>query len=189
MSNTIITITGPSCTGKTTLTRRLMDTGKYTEVISTTTRPMRAGDVNGKDYHFVTAEEFKDIEMLETIEFNGNFYGGSVAEFEDKFASGLIPVIVVEPNGMQQINENASAKGWEVINVFIGIDPQLQARRFLTRMLDDYRQILGQGDLSDYEKLVNEYSKRMATIQEVESKWFDQFGEWRIPESSLIRIL
>ena len=151
MSNKIITITGPSCTGKTTLARMLMDTGKFTEVISTTTRTMRAGDVDGKSYHFVTKEQFDQIEMLETIEFNGNFYGGSVAEFEEKFESGLVPVIVVEPNGMHQINKNAASKGWEVINVFINIDPELQARRFLSRMCDDYRQILGQGDFSDYE--------------------------------------
>lgn len=185
MSNTIITITGPSCTGKTTLAQMLMDAGGFTEVVSTTTRSMRVGDVNGKSYHFVTKEQFDQIEMLETVEFNGNFYGGSVAEFEEKFESGLTPVIVVEPNGMGQINNNAAIKGWHVVNVFIGIPPELQARRFLTRMCEDYRSILVQGRPADYSDMIDEYSRRMATMQVVESKWYEMFVELRDEDNSL----
>lgn len=177
MSNTIVTITGPSCSGKSTLVRMLMNTGKFTEVISTTTRLPRAGEVDGESYHFVSPEHFEAIEMLESVEFNGNKYGGSVAEFEDKFASGLIPVIVVEPSGQEQINVNANNKGWTVLNVFVHIDPKLQARRFLSRMCQDYRSILGTGGMEDYDKLLTEYSNRMATMQVTESQWLDQFRE------------
>lgn len=177
MSNTIITITGPSCSGKTTLARLLMDTGVFTEVISTTTRAMRSNEKNGVTYHFVTLEEFDKIDMLERIDFNGNTYGGSVAEFEEKFASDLIPVIVVEPNGMEEINLNATEKGWTVINLYVGCPPLLQAERFLYRFIEDYRPILANGSGEDYAQLMEEYIGRMATMQEVESKWFDMFRE------------
>ena len=186
MSNTIITITGPSCSGKTTLARLLMDTGVFTEVISTTTRAMRSGEKNGVTYHFVTPEEFDKIDMLERIDFNGNTYGGSIAEFEEKFASGLIPAIVVEPNGMEQINLNATKKGWTVINLYIDCPPLLQAERFLFRFIEDYRSILANGSNEDYAKLMEEYAGRMATMQEVESKWFDMFKKHVIWDHTLI---
>ncbi len=206
MSNLIITITGPSCTGKSTLAQRLIDTGKFTEIVSTTTRPMRSGDVDGVSYHFVTKSEFKNIEMLETIEFNGNYYGGSVAEFKEKFASGLIPVIVVEPNGMRQININAKTKGWKVLNIFIDVDPQVQARRFLSRLLHDYtpvaNAVINRDDFdttcekgfNDYleqfnkikhleDKILTEYSNRMASMQTVESTWHKMFTQYSNPSS------
>lgn len=185
MNKTIITVTGPSCSGKSTLTNMLVNTGKFTEVVSTTTRPPRATDIDGVNYHFVTREEFEQIEMLETVEFNGNLYGGSVAEFEEKFQSGLTPVIVVEPNGMNQINTNAKDKGWRVVNVFVDIDPELQAERFLGRFLSDYREILTQGDDSKYVKFMTEYCKRFASMQSVESKWYEMYLKGQMPNSNL----
>jgi guanylate kinase len=202
MNELVITITGPSCTGKSTLAKKLIDTGKYTEIVSTTTRPMRAGDVNGVSYHFVSKEQFDTIEMLETIHFNGNYYGGSVAEFEEKFQSGLTPVIVVEPNGMQQINNNAKLRGWKVLNIFIDIPAELQAKRFLIRFIEDYfstvvnqtrhaqssdeihAQSLGEiiGIYKDIrskeDSLLTEYSNRLASMQTVESQWLDMFHKW-----------
>ena len=186
MSKTIITITGPSCSGKTTLARLLMDTRSFTEVISTTTRIMRTGEEDGVTYHFVTPERFEEIEMLERIDFNGNTYGGSVAEFEEKFASGLIPAIVVEPNGMEQINLNATEKGWRVMNIFVGCPPLLQAERFLLRLVEDYRVILTQGSGDDYAKFMSEYSGRMAVMQDVESKWLGMFRKHCIPQNALL---
>ena len=104
MKNVIVTITGPSCSGKTTLTRMLLDTNQFSEIVSTTTRPKRTGETNGSTYHFVSHEEFRKIEMLESIQYNGNVYGASVEEFKKQFASGKIPLVIVEPHGMKQIN-------------------------------------------------------------------------------------
>lgn len=175
MTNKIVTITGPSCSGKSTLTKMLLLTGAYTEVVSTTTRPIRSGEVNGSTYHYVTREEFDTMEMLERIEYNGNIYGGSVVEFEEKFASGKTPVIIVEPNGMQQINKNAIEKDWTVLNVFVGCPLQLQAERFLGRFIVDYRSLLASGSDSDYQKFMKEYTGRMVAMRETEANWEETF--------------
>jgi guanylate kinase len=185
MNKIIFTITGLTCSGKSTLTKLMVDTGKFTEIVSTTTRIKRVGEVDGENYHFVTPNEFDEIEMLETVTFNGNSYGGSVAEFEDKFDSGLVPVIVVDPNGMFQINRNATEKGWTVVNMFIDCPTELQAQRFLERFTEDYLRLLGNGDMDDYCDLMTEYAGRMTTIIEVESGWVDQYLQGRTLEDNL----
>jgi hypothetical protein len=113
--------------------------------------------------------------MLERVSFNGNTYGGSVVEFEKQFASGLIPAIIVEPNGMQQINRNAEKKGWDVINVWVGCTAQLQAERFIFRFAEELRTVLESDKALDHGKLMTEYVNRMVTIQEVERYWKDMF--------------
>lgn len=177
MQNTIVTITGPSCSGKTTLTNMLKETGKFTEVISTTTRQPRSGEVNGETYHFVTLEEFKKIEMLENVEFNGNYYGGSVKEFEDKFKSELIPIKVVEPNGMMEINNNAKNKDWIVINVFLDCPVTLQAERFLERFYNDVKQISILRSITVFRNIVKDYAKRMVQIVSTEKEWVNMFNK------------
>ena len=177
MGNTIVTLVGLSCSGKTTLNHKMLTTGRYTEVISTTTRVQRSGEVDGETYHFVTPEEFGTIDMLETVDYNGNQYGGSIAEFEEKFDSGLTPVIIVEPTGMAQINLNAIDQGWRVINVFTDCPPALQAGRFLSRFMQDCadRMDVGNRVLRDIDKVLGEYSTRMVSMQTVEAKWKDKF--------------
>lgn len=171
MSKVIVTITGPSCAGKTTLAHRLIDTGMFTEIISTTTRTKRIGEVSGSTYHFVDPNDFKEEDMLEHVTYNGNTYGASIAEFEKQFASGRVPLVIVEPNGMKQVNINAEKTGWVVVNVFVNCDHRLQAERFINRFTSEYEKT----DERGREALLYEYVNRMVTIQEAESRWFDMF--------------
>ncbi|RLA01629.1 MAG: hypothetical protein DRQ47_07835 [Gammaproteobacteria bacterium] len=177
MSKVIITLVGSTCSGKTTLKDQLLASGKYIEVISHTTRPMRTGEVDGETYHYVTQEQFDDMEMLERISYNGNTYGGSVQEFEKGFDSGLIPVIIVEPNGNKQINMNAREKGWIVVNVWIGCPVELQAERLITRLLADHVAASYMSDDPTDNKLIKEYSSRLVMIQTVENEWPKLFAE------------
>ena len=75
----VIAIVGKSATGKTTLQQAISSRYKVNEIVTTTTRPMREGEVDGKDYHFVNVDQFAkkvyNFEMLEATEFNGWFYG------------------------------------------------------------------------------------------------------------------
>ena len=82
MSGKMIVICAPSGTGKSTLISRLK--GDHPELewsVSCTTRPMRAGEVNGKDYHFIPKEEFekqiKDGQFIEWAKVHSNYYGTS----------------------------------------------------------------------------------------------------------------
>ena len=70
----IYCIIGPSGSGKTTLVNRLRADGGYV-ITSTTTRPRRAGEMDGDEYHFVNRTIFERLSMVETSGYAGNWYG------------------------------------------------------------------------------------------------------------------
>ena len=133
----IVTITGPSLSGKTTLMRRLQSQVGFREIVSHTTRPMRNGEKNHLDYHFVTEEEFSSIPMAEQVTFGSYRYGVAVGSVLEAMDSGNIPLVIVEPNGAKQIAQVAKWYGWSHIKVFVDINPQVQRTRFASRMFDD----------------------------------------------------
>ena len=100
----LICIVGGSGSGKSTLENEIIMHDGFRKAISHTTRPRREGEHNGREYHFVTKEDFSDNvsnnKMLENVFFAGNNYGLSKDEF-DKNSDHL--VFVVEPNGLNQI--------------------------------------------------------------------------------------
>lgn len=77
--------------------------------ISHTTRPPRPGEVHGKDYHFVSREEFermdRDHEFLEWAEVYGNLYGSSKASIEDMLLSGTDVLHDVDVQGARSLKK------------------------------------------------------------------------------------
>jgi len=173
---TILTLTGPSCSGKSTLEKMLKQAG-FENVISTTTRPMREGEVNGKSYYFIDKSEFKRLAacdaFVETVHFNGNFYGVSAKEVERVFAMNRPVVVVVEPEGLRQIREYAAKNGWRHIAVFINNPPEVIAHRFLERMLSDFTLALGKGTAG---AILDTYSKRLGVMLKDECHWAEDIG-------------
>jgi guanylate kinase len=106
---TAIVISGPSGTGKSTILNRLFAEypSKFGFSISHTTRGPRAGEVNGREYHFTTREEFKKLVdekgFVEWAEFGGNLYGTSVKAVEDVENQGRICVLDIEMEGVKQV--------------------------------------------------------------------------------------
>lgn len=99
----ILAICGKSATGKTCLSRWLVgDLAargiKCQEIVSDTTRPPRSGEIDGKDYHFVTEKEFADKEHLEESTFRGWRYGTP----EDAIKDG-INIGVFNTDGMKSL--------------------------------------------------------------------------------------
>jgi guanylate kinase len=118
----LLILSSPSGAGKTTLTRKLQD--RFPAVrfsVSHTTRKPRANEVDGKDYHFVTREEFDELvekeAFVEWAEVHGNCYGTSRAEIErarsEPGVSGMI--FDIDYQGARQIR----AKIPDVVSVFI----------------------------------------------------------------------
>jgi len=139
--NTIVTLTGPSATGKSTLERKLVQEHGFAKLTSVTTRPKRAGEVDGVDYHFISSEQMAALkstdQLVEHVEFKGNEYGVTVCEVERAFAAGKPIAVVVEPIGAKQISRFAALKGWNHLAVFLNNPLTILVARFIERMRYD----------------------------------------------------
>jgi guanylate kinase len=104
----VFVITGPSGVGKGTLIRVLRERLPELELsTSATTRQPREGEVEGRDYHFLTPEEFADRadanEFLEHAAYSGNRYGTLRSEVERRLAEGRSVMLEIEVQGARQV--------------------------------------------------------------------------------------
>jgi guanylate kinase len=102
-----VILSSPSGGGKTTIAHRLLvERGDVGYSVSCTTRPPREGEVQGKDYHFLTEAEFvsgqKKAEFAESAEVHGHLYGTLRAEVEHVLASGRHVIMDIDVQGARQ---------------------------------------------------------------------------------------
>jgi guanylate kinase len=110
----------PSGAGKTTLVNALLEqTDKIGVSVSHTTRAPRAGEINSKDYNFVTQEGFKNLieqnAFLEHAQVFDNFYGTSKIWVEQELDAGLDVILEIDWQGAQQISQQMP----DIVSVFI----------------------------------------------------------------------
>lgn len=100
-----VVVSSPSGGGKTTLNRRLAKhfSNQVAISISHTTRPRRAGEVDGTDYHFVSTNAFDRLvaanSFLEWAEVHGNYYGTTLAEINRIQELNKIPLLEIDVQG------------------------------------------------------------------------------------------
>lgn len=103
----LLVVSGPSGSGKTTLCRRLADAGEARYSISCTTRQPRPGEVDGRDYHFLTRDEFERRlaagDFLEHAEVHGNLYGSLKSEVLSHLEAGSDVVMDIDVQGAEQV--------------------------------------------------------------------------------------
>ena len=104
----IVVISGPSGSGKTTLLGRLLvETPELVWSVSATTRAPRAGERDGRDYRFLTRDEFeariRDGAFAEHAESYGNLYGTPAAPLLEALEAGRIVVLDVDVQGARQV--------------------------------------------------------------------------------------
>jgi guanylate kinase len=103
-------VTGPSGVGKGTLIKRLRERlPQYELSISATTRRPRPGEVDGRDYHFLTLDEFEQRlargDFLEHAMYAGNMYGTPRSELDRAREAGRDVVLEIEVEGARQVRE------------------------------------------------------------------------------------
>jgi guanylate kinase len=117
----LLVMSSPSGAGKTTLSRALLARDPNVIMsVSVTTRPPRPGEVEGKDYFFVSKERFGQMrdrnELLEYAEVFGNYYGTPRRAVEDALMQGRDVLFDIDWQGTQQL---AQAMEDDLVRIFI----------------------------------------------------------------------
>ena len=141
----LIILSSPSGAGKSTLARRIMAWDPDLRFsVSATTRAPREGEVDGREYHFRSRDEFEALvaagQMLEHAEVFGNFYGSPRAPVEVAMTEGRDTLFDVDWQGGQQIKN--SALGKDVVSVFILPPSMAELERRLRARAQDSDEVI-----------------------------------------------
>jgi guanylate kinase len=135
----MLVLSSPSGAGKTTLSRRLLESDPAIDLsVSVTTRTQRNGEVDKRDYHFIDRATFDDMvkngDLLESAEVFGNCYGTPRKPVEAALAAGRDVLFDIDWQGTQQLREQADR---DLVSVFV-LPPSIPAleQRLRTRAQD-----------------------------------------------------
>lgn len=160
----IITLSGPSLSGKTELSKILQNDYNYNTVVSVTTRPRRAQEVDGVDYHFLTEEEYyylnKNNNLIQKTNYNNYNYGVSEEEVLSKKDKPILWVIA--PKSIDQVERICQEKGYLLTKIFVNNPDDVLMGRLFKRFRDDI--------LAD----VKTYVKRLEDMINIEKNWINE---------------
>lgn len=160
-SGAILVLSGPSGAGKSSLINKIKDQiGPIYFSISTTTRGMREGEVDGVHYHFVSIDEFKkDIEQEMFLEYavvHGNYYGTSLGPVKQALKEGKLVIFDIDVQGHDAVQNRL---GDITTSVFI-TTPTLEelTKRLHNRSTDSEAVIAGRIEMAKREvQRISEY--------------------------------
>ncbi|MBO9582255.1 MAG: guanylate kinase [Sphingobium sp.] len=155
----LFVLSSPSGAGKSTISRKLLaDDPGLTMSVSATTRPMRPGEQDGVDYHFVDLPKFKEMvanhEFLEWAHVFDHRYGTPRAAVDRVLASGNDVLFDIDWQGAQQLYQIA---GGDVVRVFIlppsmvELDRRLRARATDPSDVIDRRMARAQSEIAHWD--------------------------------------
>ena len=140
----LIFLSGPSGVGKGTVRKEIFsqEGNNFDYSISMTTRQMRPGEVNGKDYYFVSKEEFEkeiaDGGMLEYAQYVDNYYGTPLKYVNEMLDAGKDVFLEIEVKGAMQVREKVS----DGLFIFLTPPDLMELRqRIINRGTDDLETI------------------------------------------------
>jgi len=117
----VVVLSSPSGAGKTTLVKKIAQENNFKISISYTTRKSRTNEVNGKDYFFISEEEFKSLiknkEFLEYAKVFENYYGSSKSQVFENLNKGENVIFDIDWQGTEQIKKQKL--NYKLITFFI----------------------------------------------------------------------
>tara|TARA_Y100000766_G_scaffold95446_1_gene81435 strand:+ start:464 stop:1075 length:612 start_codon:yes stop_codon:yes gene_type:complete len=138
-SSKLIIFAAPSGAGKSSLIKKIIEISeeKLELSVSATTRLPRKGEIHGKDYFFISDNEFNELKdkdaFIECANVHGNQYGTLKSFVHEKLEEGISVILDIDVQGFAQIRETIE----EMISIFI-IPPSLDEleKRLISRGLD-----------------------------------------------------
>ena len=174
----MIVLSGASASGKTEAAKMLMAKYGILKAITTTTRPMRIHEQNGKDYFFVTKEEFerliKEDHFVEHTIYNGNYYGSS----KDQIANDR--VVVIDLEGLKSYSRLDDPR---IVTFYLDTCEEIRYKRMLergdkkedaVRRLENDRKIFAKGNIPKTNYYIDSENK---SIEEVADEIFRLYSE------------
>lgn len=131
----MIVILGKTGSGKTTLVNNLIEKG-YEKCITDTTRPIRKGEVDGVDYHFLTPEVFEENlqkglyaeHVLYKASFGDAYYGSRLSYYEDDSKN---TIIILNPYGLKMVNDLVASDNR--LSIYLNLNDDLLLKRLEKR--------------------------------------------------------
>lgn len=176
----MLVLSSPSGAGKTTLSRALLDgDNEITMSVSVTTRAPRPGEIEGRDYYFLTTEDFGIMrnkrELLEHAKVFGNYYGTPVKPVMDALAQGRDVLFDIDWQGTQQLDESARE---DLVKVFILPPSAQELEKRLNRRAQDPADVVAarmekaSDEISHYQEydyiIINEnFDKSLAELRAI----------------------
>jgi guanylate kinase len=137
----MIIIIGCSGSGKSTIEKELVKLG-YNNIVSYTTRPIRANETNHKDYHFIDDKEFHQLLSDEFFGEHTNYNSWNYGIAKKDFQSNAIAV--VEPYGFRQIKNISKQDKFPILSLFIDVPERVRLKRMVDRgdnLMEIFRRI------------------------------------------------
>ena len=140
----LFVLSSPSGAGKSTIARKLLASEPELSMsVSYTTRPIRPGEVDGKDYHFITLEKFREMvanhEFLEWAHVFDHRYGTPKADVFHTLGEGRDILFDIDWQGAQQLHQLA---GGDVVRVFILPPSMAELRSRLEKRATDTQEVI-----------------------------------------------
>jgi len=158
-TGTVLIVSGPSGSGKSTLCKMLTERNPNLRFsVSCTTRKPRPGELNGKDYWFVSEKEFKkklkNDEFLEYAEVHGCHYGTLRRELEDCVEKGRDALLDIDVAGARQVRRRILETPLRAAAVWIFIappSPELMEQRLRRRATEEEEAVVRRLDHAERE--------------------------------------